>query len=131
MNRNSKKDSKGSTLKTIRCHLKASEDVLRKIWEEMTQKNTPLIINLLKSVSEQPKFETNKENGNITNKEITKLRKSITKDSEFEEQSGRLSSSADSLVKKVYSAWLTLYQKRKKQKEGKEYFLNNILKSDV
>lgn len=94
MSRNSKNDSKGSTLKTIRCHLDASEDVLRKVWEEMTQKNTPLIIQLLKSVSEQSEFETNKQNGNITNKEITKLRKSITKDSELEEQSVRLGSSA-------------------------------------
>ncbi|MEH2319974.1 type V CRISPR-associated protein Cas12k [Nostoc sp.] len=131
MSRNSKNDSKGSTLKTIRCHLDASEDVLRKVWEEMTQKNTPLIIKLLKSVSEQSEFEANKENGNITNKEITKLRESITKNSELEKQSGRLRSSADSFVKEVYSSWLTLYQKRKNQKERKEYFLNNILKSDV
>ncbi|MGV0107440.1 Transposase [Nostoc sp. DSM 114160] len=126
-----KNDFKGSTLKTIRCHLGASEDVLRKVWEEMTQKNTPLIIKLLKSVSEQPEFEANKKSGNITNKEITKLRKSITKNSELEKQSGRLGSSADSFVKEVYSSWLTLYQKRKNQKERKEYFLNNILKSDV
>ncbi|MEH2301118.1 MAG: type V CRISPR-associated protein Cas12k [Nostoc sp.] len=131
MSRNSKNNSKGSTLKTIRCHLDASEDVLRKIWEEMTQKNTPLIIQLLKSVSEQPEFEANKEKGYITNKEITKLRESITENSELEKQSGRLRSSVDSFVKQVYSSWLTLYQKREKQKEGKEYFLNNILKSDV
>ncbi|MHC5729859.1 MAG: hypothetical protein ACYTXY_38230, partial [Nostoc sp.] len=97
----------------------------------MTQKNTPLIVQLLKIVSEQPEFEANKEKGEITNKEIIKLRKLLTKDSELEEQSGRLRSSADSFVKEVYSSWLALYQKRKKQKERKEYFLKNILKSDV
>jgi hypothetical protein len=37
----------------------------------MTQKNTPLIVQLLKSVSEQPEFEANKENGKITKTEIT------------------------------------------------------------
>ncbi|MEH2126919.1 type V CRISPR-associated protein Cas12k [Nostoc sp.] len=131
MSRNSNKKSTSPIHRTIRCHLDASEDVLQKVWEEMTQKNTPLIIQLLKSVSEQPEFEANKENGNITKNEITKLRESITKNSELEKQSGRLRSSADSFVKMVYSSWLTLYQKRKNQKEHKEYFLNNILKSDV
>ena len=131
MSRNSKKDSTSPILRTIRCHLNASEDVLRKVWEEMTKKNTPLIVQLLKSVSEQPEFEANKENAKITKTEITELRKSLTKDSELEEQSGRLGSSADSLGKEVYSSWLTLYKKRKRKKEGKEYFLNNILKSDV
>ncbi|MBD2726684.1 hypothetical protein H6G96_10165 [Nostoc sp. FACHB-892] len=117
--------------RTIRCHLDASEDILRKVWEEMTQKNTPLILQLLKNVSEQPEFEANKEKGEITKKEIVELRKALTKNPEFEEQSGRLRSSAESFVKEVYSSWLTLYQKRKRQKEGKEYFLKNILKSDV
>ncbi|BAZ25538.1 hypothetical protein NIES4073_64430 [Kalymmatonema gypsitolerans NIES-4073] len=130
MSRNSKKDFKSPILRTIRCHLYASEDVLRKVWEEMTQKNTPLIVQLLKSVSEQPEFEANKENGKITKKEITELRKSLTQDSDLDKQSGRLRSSADTFVTEVYSSWLTLYQKRKSQKERKEYFLNNILKSD-
>lgn len=117
--------------RTIRCHLDASEDILRQVWEEMIQKNTPLIVQLLKSVSEQPEFEANKEKEEITKKEIVELRKVLTKNTEFEEQSGRLRSSADSFVKEVYSSWLTLYQKRKRQKEGKEYFLENILKSDI
>lgn len=118
-------------LKTIRCHLYASEDVLRKVWEEMTKKNTPLIVELLKAVSKQPEFEAKKENGKITKAEITKLRKFLIKDSDLEKQPGRLRSSADTFVKEVYSSWLTLYQNRKRQKEGKEYFLKSILKSDV
>ncbi|MBD2490463.1 type V CRISPR-associated protein Cas12k [Aulosira sp. FACHB-615] len=118
-------------LRTISCDLCATEDVLRKVWEEMTQKNTPLIVKLLKFVSEQPEFETYKENGTITKKEITNLRKILIEDSDLKYQSGRLRTSADSLVTEVYSSWLQLYQKRQKQKEGKEYFLNNILKSDV
>ncbi|MEH1951898.1 MAG: type V CRISPR-associated protein Cas12k [Nostoc sp.] len=131
MSSDRKKKSTVPVHRTIRCHLDASEDILRQVWEEMTQKNTPLILQLLKSVSEQPEFEANKEKGEITKKEIVELRKIATKNSEFEEQSGRLRSSAESFVKEVYSSWLTLYQKRKRQKEGKEYFLENILKSDV
>ncbi|ODH02164.1 hypothetical protein A4S05_25395 [Nostoc sp. KVJ20] len=131
MSSDRKKKSTIPVHRTIRCHLDASEDILRKVWEEMTQKNTPLILKLLKSVSEQPEFEANKEKGEITKKEIVKLRKNVTKNPELEEQSGRLRSSAESFVKEVYSSWLTLYQKRKRQKEGKEYFLKNILKSDV
>ncbi|WP_335191857.1 type V CRISPR-associated protein Cas12k [Nostoc sp.] len=125
MSRNSNKKSTSPIHRTIRCHLDASEGVLQKVWEEMTKINTPLIVQLLKSVSEQPEFEANKENGNITKKEITALRKSLT------QNTGRAYSSVDSLVTEVYSSWLTLYQKRKNQKERKEYFLNNILKSDV
>ncbi|MBD2388727.1 type V CRISPR-associated protein Cas12k [Cylindrospermum sp. FACHB-282] len=131
MSRNNKKNFTSPILRTIRCHLHSSDDVLRKVWEEMTQKNTPLIVQLLKDVSEQPEFENIKETGEISKAEITELRKSLTKDSYLKEQSGRLRSSADSFVKEVYSLWLTLYQKRKRQKEGKEYFLKDILKSDV
>jgi hypothetical protein len=131
MSRNSNRKSTSPAHRTIRSHLGASEDVFRKVWEEMTQKNTPLIIQLLKFVSEQPEFEANKENGTITKKIITELRRTLTEDSDFQQQSGRLRSSADSLVTEVYSSWIKLYQKRKKQKEGKEYFLNNILKSDI
>ncbi|MBL1200960.1 MAG: hypothetical protein FWK04_18215 [Nostoc sp. GBBB01] len=125
MSSNHKEKVSSPILRTIRCHLESSEDVLRKVWEEMSQINTPLIVQLLKSVSEQPEFEANKESGKITKKEITGLRRTLTKDS------GRPYSSVDNLVKEIYSSWLTLYQKRKKQKEGKEYFLNNILKSDA
>ncbi len=125
MSSNHKEKVSSPILRTIRCHLESSEDVLRKVWEEMSQINTPLIVQLLKSISEQPEFEVNKENGKITKKEITGLRRTLTKDS------GRPYSSVDNLVKEIYSSWLTLYQKRKKQKEGKEYFLNNILKSDA
>ncbi|MFN6539187.1 MAG: type V CRISPR-associated protein Cas12k [Nostoc sp. EkiNYC01] len=125
MSSNHKEKVSSPILRTIRCHLESSEDVLRKVWEEMSQINTPLIVQLLKSVSEQPEFEANKESGKITKKEITGLRRTLTKDS------GRPYSSVDNLVKEIYSSWLTLYQKRKTQKEGKEYFLNNILKSDA
>lgn len=131
MSRNNKKNSTSPIIRTIRCHLNAKEDVLRQAWEEMTQKNTPLIVQLLEGVSEQPEFDTKKETGEISKKEITELRKSLTKDSDLEKQSGRFRSSADSFVQEVYSSWLTLYKKRIRQKEGKEYFLNNILKSDV
>ncbi|MBD2164660.1 hypothetical protein H6G04_09625 [Calothrix membranacea FACHB-236] len=131
MSRDRQKKSTSPIHRTIRCHLHASEDVLRKVWEEMTQKNTPLIVQLLKSVSEQPEFEANQEKGTISKKEITKLRKALTNDSALQQQSGRLGTSADSLVTEVYTSWLKLSQKIKKQKEGKEYFLNNILKSDV
>lgn len=43
----------------------------------------------------------------------------------------RLCSSVDSFVKEVYSSCLTLYQKRKRQKYPKEYFLHRMLKGDV
>jgi transposase len=131
MSRNSKTKSTSPVLRTIQCHLHASEDVLRQVWEEMTQKNTPLIVQLLKLGSEQPEFEAHKENGTITKEEIRELRKNLTEGSDIEKQSGRLRSSADSLVTEIFSSWLRLWQKRKKQKEGKEYFLNNILKSDA
>lgn len=131
MTRNCQNNSTQPILRTISCYLSGIEEALRKAWEEMSQKNTPLIVKLLKSVSEQPEFEANKENGTITKTEITELRRTLTEDSELKKQSGRLRSSADSLVTEIYSSWLKLYQQRKKQKEGKEYFLKNILKSDA
>jgi hypothetical protein len=51
MTRNNKKNSTTPILRAIKCHLHSSEDVLRKVWEEMTQKNTPLIVELLKGIS--------------------------------------------------------------------------------
>ncbi len=38
MSRNSNKDSNSAILRTILCDLYASEDILRKVWEEMTKK---------------------------------------------------------------------------------------------
>jgi hypothetical protein len=71
MSSDRKKKSTIPVHRTIRCHLDASEDILRQVWEEMTQKNTPLIVQLLKSVSEQPEFEANKESGKITSLKLT------------------------------------------------------------
>ncbi|MBD2451646.1 hypothetical protein H6G76_31920 [Nostoc sp. FACHB-152] len=125
MTRDRQKNSTQPILRTITCHLSGREEALRKVWEEMVQENTPLIVDLIKAVSEQPEFEINKATGKITKEEINKLRKSLT------QNSGRTYTSVDCLVKEAYSSWLKLYQKRKTQKEGKEYFLKNILKSDA
>jgi hypothetical protein len=51
MTRNNKKNSTTPILRAIKCHLHSSEYVLRKVWEEMTQKNTPLIVEVLKGIS--------------------------------------------------------------------------------
>lgn len=132
MTLNSKNNSNTNPyLKTIRCYVSTGEDERRKVWEEMTQKNTPMIVQLLKDVSEQPEFEAHKAEGNIVKNEITKLRKSLQEDVDWSTQSGRLGTSADNQVQEVYSSWLILYKQRKTRKEGLEYFLNNILKSDL
>ncbi|BAY18180.1 hypothetical protein NIES21_40240 [Anabaenopsis circularis NIES-21] len=125
MTRYCQNNSTQPILRTISCYLSGREEALRKAWEETAQVNTPLIVDLIKAVPEQPEFETHKETGTITKKKIKELRQSLTQDSD------RTYSSADSLVKEVYASWLKLYQTRKIQKEGKEYFLKNILKSDA
>lgn len=115
---------------TIQCRLVAEEETLRQLWELMTDKNTPLINELLAQVGQHPDFETCLEKGKIPTELLKTLVNSLKTQERFAGQPGRFYTSAIALVDYVYKSWFALQKRRKRQIEGKERWLT-ILKSDL
>ncbi|BAT55382.1 hypothetical protein NOS3756_43690 [Nostoc sp. NIES-3756] len=115
---------------TIQCRLVAEEDTLRQVWELMTDKNTPLVNELLAQVGKHPEFETWLEKGKIPTEFLKTLVNSLKNQERFSDQPGRFYTSAIALVDYVYKSWFALQKRRKRQIEGKERWLI-ILKSDL
>ncbi|OCQ91136.1 hypothetical protein BCD64_12710 [Nostoc sp. MBR 210] len=115
---------------TIQCRLVAEEDTLRKLWELMAGKNTPLVNELLAQVGKHPEFETWLEKGKIPTEFLRTLVNSLKTQERFADQPGRFYTSAIALVDYVYKSWFALQKRRKYQIEGKERWLK-ILKTDL
>ncbi|BBD58003.1 hypothetical protein NIES2109_07720 [Nostoc sp. HK-01] len=115
---------------TIQCRLVAEEETLRQLWELMTDKNTPLVNELLAQVGKHPDFETWLEKGKIPTELLKTLVNSLKTQERFVGQPGRFYTSAIALVDYVYKSWFALQKRRKRQIEGKERWLT-ILKSDI
>ncbi|AUT04376.1 hypothetical protein CLI64_15410 [Nostoc sp. CENA543] len=115
---------------TIQCRLVAEEETLRKLWELMTDKNTPLINELLAQVGQHPDFENWLEKGKIPTELLKTLVNSLKTQERFSGQPGRFYTSAIALVDYVYKSWFALQKRKKRQIEGKERWLT-ILKSDL
>ncbi|MBW4469175.1 MAG: hypothetical protein KME45_02105 [Stenomitos rutilans HA7619-LM2] len=58
---------------TIHCRLVASEPIRRNLWHLMTERNTPLVNELLKRVSQHPKFEIWQRKGTLPNSAVREL----------------------------------------------------------
>jgi len=114
---------------TIQCRLVAEEDSLRQLWELMTEKNTPLINEILVQVGKHPEFETWLEKGSIPAELLKTLGNSLKTQEPFTGQPGRFYTSAIALVDYVYKSWFALQKRRKNQIEGKQRWLK-MLKSD-
>lgn len=114
---------------TIQCRLIASQESLRNLWELMTQKNTPLVNELLEQLGKHPDFQTWLEKGILPESTIKNLCNSLKKEPHFADQPGRFYTSAISLVDDIYKSWLALQKQRQRTIEGKERWLQ-ILKSD-
>jgi len=114
---------------TIQCRLVAEEDSLRQLWELMTEKNTPLINEILVQVGKHPEFETWLEKGSIPAELLKTLGNSLKTQEPFTEQPGRFYTSAIALVDYMYRSWFALQKRRKYQIEGKQRWLK-MLKSD-
>lgn len=58
------------SIKTIHCRLTAPEPVRRHLWHLMSERNTPLVNELLKLVSQHPEFEDWQRKGTVPEKVV-------------------------------------------------------------
>ena len=82
------------SVKTIECRIVAKPESLKYLWELMTQKNTPLINELLAQVPNHPDFEEWLQQGNLPQKAIKELCAPLKKQEPFVNQPGRFYTSA-------------------------------------
>lgn len=115
---------------TIQCRLVTKEETLRHLWELMTQKNTPLINELLEQIEKHPDLEGWKQKGKLPTGLVKTLCNSLKTDLRFSGQPGRFYSSAINLVDYIYKSWFALQRQRQRKIWGKERWLSLILKSD-
>ena len=111
---------------TIRCRLTAKEDTRQHLWQLMAEKNTPLINELLKSVSQQSDFEVWCRKGGLPKSAVKQLCDALKRDPRFVGQPGRFYSSAERTVHQTYEAWLASHQSKKAELEGKKRWLKTI-----
>lgn len=115
---------------TIRCRLIASEETRRHLWQLMAEKNTPLVNELLKLVSQHPDFEVWRRRGTLPETAVEQLCAPLKQDPRFIGQPGRFYTSAGHVVRQTYKSWLTLHKDKQAQLEGKKRWLK-IVESDT
>jgi transposase len=114
---------------TIQCRLIAQEKTRQQLWQLMTQKNTPLINELLRQLANHPDFESWRNKGKIPVGTIKTLCQPLKTDPRYIGQPGRFYSSAIALVKYIYKSWLKLQKQLKYRLKAQQRWLA-MLKSD-
>ncbi len=115
---------------TIQCRLAVGETIRQKLWDLMANKNTPLVNELLKQVSQHDDFDAWQRVGNVSEKPVRKLCEPLKSDPRFEKQPGRFYTSASLMVTYTYKSWFTLQKKRRRRLDGMRHWLA-VVKSDV
>lgn len=115
---------------TIQCRLVASESTRCYLWQIMSEKNTPLVNELLKQVGKHPDFEKWLQVGKLPPGVVRPLCNSLASQECFADQPKRFYKSAIELTEYIYKSWLALQQRRQKQLDGKTRWLS-MLKSDT
>ncbi|MDJ0573497.1 MAG: type V CRISPR-associated protein Cas12k [Pleurocapsa sp. MO_192.B19] len=117
------------SVKTIECRIAAEPKSSQCLWELMTQRNTPLINELLAQVPNHPDFEEWFEKGTLPQKPIKELCLPLRKQEPFANQPGRFYTSAIALVHYMFKSWLKVQKKLRQRIEGKQRWFA-MLKSD-
>jgi hypothetical protein len=81
--------------KTIQCQLFADEPARKYLWQLMSDRNTPLINELLRLVALHPDFLTWRSKGKLPTAEVTKLAKTLKTDPRFSGQPAKFHISAE------------------------------------
>jgi len=115
---------------TIQCRLVVGEVIRRKLWDLMVNKNTPLVNELLKQVTQHDDFETWQRVGKVSEKPVRELCDSLKLDPRFENQPGRFYTSASLMVTYTYKSWFALQKKRRRRLDGMRRWLE-VIKSDA
>ncbi len=114
---------------TVHCRLVAPQNVRQQLWKLMSDRNTPLVNELIAEVSQHPDFETWRRKGKIPAGTIKKLCEPLRSDPRFEGQPGRFYTSAISLVDYIFKSWLAVQQRLQQKLDRKIHWLS-MLKSD-
>ena len=113
---------------TIQCRLVADEAIRRNLWELMANKNTPLVNELLKQVTQHDDFETWQSWGSVPSSTIKALCEPLK--ALYPAQPARFYASAILMVTYTYESWLALQQSRRRRLNGKQRWLD-VVKSDA
>jgi hypothetical protein len=114
---------------TIQCRLFADETAKRYLWELMSDRNTPLVNELLRLVAIHPDFLTWRSKGKLPTTEVTKLSKALKTDPRFSNQPAKFHISAEKTVLYTFKSWLAIQKRVQWQLEGKISWLR-MLRTD-
>lgn len=115
---------------TIQARLVVSEEIRYQLWNLTANKNTPLVKELFKQVSQHDNFEQWQRTGSVPATSISELCQPLKTDPRFEGQPGRFYTSANRIVEYTYNSWLAIQKKSHYRLNGKRRWLN-VVKSDV
>lgn len=111
---------------TIQCRLSADETARRYLWELMTDRNTPLVNELLHLVALHSDFLTWRSKGRIPTKEFTKLAKTLDKDSRFNNQPAKFRISAEKTALYTFKSWVAIQKRTQWRLQGKISWLRML-----
>jgi hypothetical protein len=111
---------------TIQCRLMTSEETRRYLWQLTAQKNTPLVNELLKLVSQHPDFEAWRRRGTLPGSAVKQLCQPLRQDPRFVGQPGRFYSSAIRIVQQTYEAWIVSNRAKQASLDGKKRWVETV-----
>jgi hypothetical protein len=111
---------------TIQCRLFADETARRYLWELMSDRNTPLVNELLRLVAIHSDFPTWRSSGKIPTKEFTKLAKTLDKDSRFNNQPAKFRISAEKTALYTFKSWVAIQKRTQWRLKGKISWLRML-----
>jgi hypothetical protein len=111
---------------TIQCRLFADETARRDLWELMSDRNTPLVNELLRLVALHSDFSTWRSSGKIPTKEFTKLAKTLDKDSRFNNQPAKFRISAEKTALYTFKSWVAIQKRTQWRLKGKISWLRML-----
>ncbi len=114
---------------TVQCRLFADETARRYLWELMSDRNTPLVNELLRLVAIHSDFSTWRSKGKLPTAEVTKLAKTLKTDPRFSNQPAKFHISAQKTVLYTFKSWLAIQKRVQWQLEGKISWLK-MLRTD-
>ncbi|WP_069789837.1 type V CRISPR-associated protein Cas12k [Cyanobacterium sp. IPPAS B-1200] len=115
---------------TIQCRLIASADTRQFLWMLMSQKNTPLINEILTRIRENPDFSQWEEKGKLPKNFISQQIAELKNDSCFQGQPSRFYASVGKIIDYIYKSWFQIQRINQFKLEGNTRWLK-MLKSDA
>jgi hypothetical protein len=111
---------------TIQCQLFADEAARKYLWQLMTERNTPLVNELLSLVALHPDFVTWRKRGKLPTAEVTKLAKTLKTDPRFSNQPAKFHISAEKTALYAFKSWLAIQKRTQQQLDGKLSWLKML-----